>query len=165
MSMRHYVHSHSSIARTHLRAPFCHDRRYTSIINYFRKLKDFDRPLFENISVEYCTLPIFYRHGPQFAGKILAFCFESRGIYQSASKTTITHFPAGTRSFILWISWNIVLRYQKQISKVIHFTFRSPPDYADFTMRSWLNDSGGVKKNEGIFVILGDNFAPWRLLS
>jgi hypothetical protein len=37
-----------------------------------------------------------------FPEKLAAFVFGLRGIHQKASKTTITHFPAGTRSFILW---------------------------------------------------------------
>lgn len=123
-------YSHTSMAWYHLQTPFRNDRRYTSIINYFQKLKDFDRPLFGNISLEILHIAnILQRHGLQsFSGwKNLRFLFLNLGwIYQSASKTTITHFPAGTRSFVLWILWNIVLCYQKQISKVIHSTFRLP---------------------------------------
>lgn len=124
--MRHCVYLRSSMARAFFRAPFRIDRRYTSIINYFRKLKDFDRPLSENVLAEYVLhiADILQTWFAILVREIRRFLFSPHGI-QNASKTTITHFPAGTRSFILWN----FMEHSFALSKTDFqsHSFRAPP--------------------------------------
>lgn len=112
------IHSH----RATLSTAFWIDSLFTSIINYYQKLKDFDSfyPMF--LARENCTAHQYFTD-IWWHSKLCHRLFAGTRIYQNSSRYTNNNtISAGSESFILW---NIVFRLRSKTDSQSHSSLNS----------------------------------------